>query len=116
VFRAQHWAELRRMRFDEGQANREIRRRTGLHRETIGKALCARCSPSSALRRTTGHGIRGRLGEVSGSERRAGGPMVSRRIRAVRAGGGGLAPGLTNWSGRVRAGARRSRLPLDLQV
>ncbi len=35
----QQWAEIRRMRFVEGLAIREIRRRTGLHRETIRRAL-----------------------------------------------------------------------------
>ena len=35
----QEWAEIRRMRFVEGLAIREIRRRTGLHRETIRRAL-----------------------------------------------------------------------------
>ncbi len=35
----QEWAEIRRMRFVEGLAIREIGRRTGLHRETIRRAL-----------------------------------------------------------------------------
>ena len=41
----QQWAEVRRMRFVEGLAIREIRRRTGLHRETIRRALCASTPP-----------------------------------------------------------------------
>jgi hypothetical protein len=39
VVSVQEWAEIRRMRFVEGLAIREIRRRTGLHRETIRRAL-----------------------------------------------------------------------------
>lgn len=35
----QQWAEVRRMRFVEGLAIREIRRRTGLHRESIRRAV-----------------------------------------------------------------------------
>ena len=35
----EQWAEVRRMWFEEGLAIREIRRRTGLHRETIRRAL-----------------------------------------------------------------------------
>jgi transposase len=42
VVSVQQWAEVRRMRFVEGLALREIHRRTGLHRETIRRAL--RCS------------------------------------------------------------------------
>ena len=40
------WAEVRRMRFVEGLAIREIRRRTGLHRETIRRALRSPTPPS----------------------------------------------------------------------
>jgi len=39
VISVQQWAEIRRMRFVEGLAIREIRRRTGLHRETVRRAL-----------------------------------------------------------------------------
>jgi transposase len=39
VISVQQWAEIRRMRSVEGLAIREIRRRTGLHRETIRRAL-----------------------------------------------------------------------------
>jgi transposase len=39
VISVQLWAEVRRMRFVDGLAIREIRRRTGLHRETIRRAL-----------------------------------------------------------------------------
>lgn len=35
----QQWAEVRRLRFVEGLGIREIRRRTGLHRETIRRVL-----------------------------------------------------------------------------
>ena len=42
----ERWAEVRRMRFVEGLAIREIRRRTGLHRETIGRALSSATPPS----------------------------------------------------------------------
>jgi transposase len=41
----QQWAEVRRMRFVEGLAIREIRRRTGLHRETIRRALRSSSPP-----------------------------------------------------------------------
>jgi transposase len=39
VVSVQQWAEVRRLRFVEGLGVREIRRRTGLHRETIRRAL-----------------------------------------------------------------------------
>ena len=39
MVRVEQWAEVRRMRLVEGLAIREICRRTGLHRETIRKAL-----------------------------------------------------------------------------
>ncbi len=35
----EHWAEIRRMHFVDGVSIREIHRRTGLHRETIRRAL-----------------------------------------------------------------------------
>ena len=41
----EQWAEVRRMRFVEGLAIREIRRRTGLHRETIRRALSSSTPP-----------------------------------------------------------------------
>ena len=41
----QQWAEVRRMHFVEGLGIREIRRRTGLHRETIRRALRASSPP-----------------------------------------------------------------------
>ncbi len=41
----QQWAEVRRMRFVEGLAIREIGRRTGLHRETIRRALRSSSPP-----------------------------------------------------------------------
>jgi transposase len=46
VVSVQQWAEIRRMRFVEGLAIREIRRRTGLHRETIRRALRGSMPPS----------------------------------------------------------------------
>jgi len=46
VVSVEQWAEVRRMRFVEGLAIREIRRRTGLHRETIRKALQSSTPPS----------------------------------------------------------------------
>jgi transposase len=46
VVSVQQWAEVRRMRFVEGLGIREIRRRTGLHRETIRRALRASSPPS----------------------------------------------------------------------
>lgn len=42
----EHWAEIRRMHFIEGVSIREIRRRTGLHRETIRRALAAKRPPA----------------------------------------------------------------------
>lgn len=44
----QQWAEIRRMRFVEGLAIREIGRRTGLHRETIRRALRSSTPPGYA--------------------------------------------------------------------
>ena len=44
----EQWAEIRRMRFVEGLAIREIRRRTGLHRETIRRALSSPTPPGYA--------------------------------------------------------------------
>lgn len=44
----QQWAEIRRMRFVEGLGIREIRRRTGLHRETIRRALRSTEPPTYA--------------------------------------------------------------------
>ena len=46
----EQWAEVRRLRFVEGLAIREIRRRMGLHRETIRGALSSPASPSYARR------------------------------------------------------------------
>lgn len=37
----EQWAEIRRMKYVEGLSQREIRRRTGVHRDTIRKALAA---------------------------------------------------------------------------
>jgi transposase len=48
VVSVHQWAEVRRMRFVEGLAIREIRRRTGLHRETIRRALSSPAPPSYA--------------------------------------------------------------------
>jgi len=45
VVKVEQWAEVRRMRFVEGLAIREIRRRTGLHRETIRRALSSPTPP-----------------------------------------------------------------------
>jgi len=45
VVSVQQWAEIRRMRFVEGLGIREIRRRTGLHRETIRRALASSDPP-----------------------------------------------------------------------
>jgi len=46
VVSVEQWAEVRRMRFVEGLGIREIRRRTGLHRETIRRALSSSTPPS----------------------------------------------------------------------
>jgi transposase len=46
VVSVEQWAEVRRMHFVEGLGIREIRRRTGLHRETIRRALRSPAPPS----------------------------------------------------------------------
>jgi transposase len=46
VISVQLWAEVRRMRFVDGLAIREIRRRMGLHRETIRRALRSESPPA----------------------------------------------------------------------
>src|SRR5918994_755031 len=40
------WAEIRRMKHVEGLSRREIHRRTGVHRDTIRRALAAPEPPS----------------------------------------------------------------------
>ena len=40
------WAEIRRLKHVEGLSQREIRRRTGVHRDTIRKALASTRPPS----------------------------------------------------------------------
>ena len=37
----EQWAEIRRLHFVKGLSQREIRRRTGLHRDTIRRAISA---------------------------------------------------------------------------
>src|SRR5256885_3725468 len=39
VVGVEQWAEIRRLHFVKGLSQREIRRRTGLHRDTIRKAI-----------------------------------------------------------------------------
>jgi transposase len=46
VIDVEHWAEIRRMHFVDGVSIREIHRRTGLHRETIRRALAAEGPPA----------------------------------------------------------------------
>jgi transposase len=46
VIDVEHWAEIRRMHFIDGVSIREIHRRTGLHRETIRRALAAKRPPA----------------------------------------------------------------------
>jgi transposase len=46
VIDVEHWAEIRRMHFVDGVSIREIHRRTGLHRETIRRALGADRPPA----------------------------------------------------------------------
>jgi DNA-binding transcriptional regulator LsrR (DeoR family) len=58
VVSVQQWAEIRRMRFVDGLAIREIRRRTELHRETIRRALRSSTPPGYV-----------RMGEVRASFR-----------------------------------------------
>jgi transcriptional regulator with XRE-family HTH domain len=42
----EQWAEIRRMRHVEGLSQREIHRRTGIHRDTIRRALASSVPPS----------------------------------------------------------------------
>jgi transposase len=46
VIDVEHWAEIRRMHFVDGVSIREIHRRTGLHRETIRRALASKRPPA----------------------------------------------------------------------
>jgi transposase len=46
VIDVEHWAEIRRMHFIDGISIREIHRRTGLHRETIRRALAGKRPPA----------------------------------------------------------------------
>jgi transposase len=45
VVGVEQWAEIRRLHFVKGLSQREIRRRTGLHRDTIRKAINSRKPP-----------------------------------------------------------------------
>jgi transposase len=45
VVGVEQWAEIRRLRFVKGLSQREIRRRTGLHRDTIRKAINSSAPP-----------------------------------------------------------------------
>ncbi len=40
------WAEIRRLHFVKGLSQREIRRRTGLHRDTVPKAIRSDAPPA----------------------------------------------------------------------
>jgi transposase len=46
VVSVEQWAEVRRMHFVDGLGIREIGRRTGLHRETVRRALRSPMPPS----------------------------------------------------------------------
>jgi transposase len=81
VISVQQWAEVRRMRFVEGLGVREIRRRTGLHRETIRRAL--RCeAPPSYSRPARGSKLDPFKGEVH-ALLRDDAEMESQRIREL---------------------------------
>jgi transposase len=81
VVRVQRWAEIRRMRFVEGLAIREIRRRTGLHRDTIRRALASSTPPRYA-RPGRGSKLDGFREEIYGLLR--GDPLIeSQRIREL---------------------------------
>ena len=41
----EQWAEIRRLHFVKGLSQREIRRRTGLHRDTIRRAVNSSVPP-----------------------------------------------------------------------
>src|SRR5512140_3627731 len=81
VVSVQRWAEIRRMRFVEGLAIREIRRRTGLHRDTIRRALASSTPPRYA-RAGRGSKLDGFREEIHGLLR--GDPLIeSQRIREL---------------------------------
>jgi transposase len=81
VVSVQRWAEIRRMRFVEGLAIREIRRRTGLHRDTIRRALASSTPPRYA-RPGRGSKLDGFREEIHGLLR--GDPVIeSQRIREL---------------------------------
>jgi hypothetical protein len=46
VVGVEQWAEIRRLHFVKGLSQREIRQRTGLHRDTIRKAINSREPPA----------------------------------------------------------------------
>ncbi len=45
MIRVEQWAELRRLHFVKGLSIKEIQRRTGLHRQTIRRALRSERAP-----------------------------------------------------------------------
>jgi DNA invertase Pin-like site-specific DNA recombinase len=51
VVDVEQWAEVRRLFFVRGLSQREIHRRTGLHRDTIRKAINSETRRSTSARR-----------------------------------------------------------------
>jgi transposase len=81
VVSVEQWAEIRRMRFVEELPIREIGRRTGLHRETIRRALRSPAPPSYSrpARGSKLDGFRGEVHELLRVDPR----MESQRIREL---------------------------------
>ena len=75
----QQWAEIRGMRFVEGLGVREIRRRTGLHRETIRRALVSPTAP------VYGRSARGSKLAIAVSSNRAHRPVGDRSAHRANA-------------------------------
>jgi hypothetical protein len=78
VVSVQVWAEIRRMHFVEGLGIREIGRRTGLHRETIRRALRLPAPPVYE-RPARGSKLDPFKEDVHAPPRTQGGPLFNRR-------------------------------------
>jgi hypothetical protein len=51
VVGVEQWAEIRRLHFVKGFSQREIHRRTGLHRDTLGNPVSIRASTAAERNR-----------------------------------------------------------------
>jgi transposase len=84
VIRVEQWAEIRRMHFIKGLSIKEIHRRTGLHRQTIRRALRSSEPPRYRRRRLpalTESSPRSRRDAQKHVERRAGTEFSGLAIR-----------------------------------